>query len=151
MPQLDDMALFAAVVRAGSFTAAARQLELPLSTVSRRIVLLEKALDTRLMERTTRSQKLTEAGQVYFQHCQQLVAQAEEAGRALQRLKQEPSAWPCRSRWMTAGRPRSFPPSWPNIPRSRWKRTCARAALTPMTKPWTYCSPMARVRKPTIR
>lgn len=91
MPHLDDMALFAAVVRAGSFTAAANQLELPLSTVSRRIALLEKTLETRLLERTTRTQKLTEAGQVYFQHCRQLVAQAEEAGRALQRLKQEPS------------------------------------------------------------
>ena len=86
MIQLDDMALFAAVVRAGSFTAAAAQLELPLSTVSRRIALLEKALDTRLMERTTRSQKLTEAGQVYFQHCLQLVAQAEEADRKSTRL-----------------------------------------------------------------
>lgn len=91
MPQLDDMALFAAVVRAGSFTAAARQLDLPLSTVSRRLTLLEKALDTRLLERTTRTQKLTEAGEIYYQHCRQLVAQAEEAGRALQRLKQEPS------------------------------------------------------------
>ena len=91
MPPLDDMALFAAVVSAGSFTAAARQLAMPLSTLSRRISLLEQSLDTRLLERITRTQKLTEAGQVYFQHCRQLVAQAEEAGRALQRLKQEPS------------------------------------------------------------
>ncbi len=91
MSPLDDMALFAAVVSAGSFTAAARQLAMPLSTLSRRISLLEQSLDTRLLERTTRTQKLTEAGQVYFQHCRQLVAQAEEAGRALQRLKQEPS------------------------------------------------------------
>ncbi len=91
MSPLDDMALFAAVVSAGSFTAAARQLAMPLSTLSRRISLLEQSLDTRLLERITRTQKLTEAGQVYFQHCRQLVAQAEEAGRALQRLKQEPS------------------------------------------------------------
>jgi DNA-binding transcriptional LysR family regulator len=91
MSPLDDMALFAAVVSAGSFTAAARQLAMPLSTLSRRISLLEQSLDTRLLERTTRTQKLTEAGQVYFQHCRQLVAQAEEAGPALQRLKQEPS------------------------------------------------------------
>ncbi len=109
MTSLDDMALFAAVVRAGSFTAAAQALDLPLSTVSRRVALLEKSLDTRLMERTTRSQKLTEAGQLYFQHCQQLVAQAEEAGRALQRLKQEPSGH------LRIGLPFSVDDSWATL------------------------------------
>lgn len=91
MASLDDMALFAAVVRAGSFTAAARQLGQPLSSVSRRVAQLEAALGTRLLERTTRRLRLTEAGDVFLQHCRQLVAQAEEAERALQRLKQEPS------------------------------------------------------------
>lgn len=91
MASLDDMALFAAVVRAGSFTAAARALGQPLSSVSRRLQQLEAALGTRLLERTTRSLRMTEAGQVFYQHCQQLVAQADEAERALQRLKAEPS------------------------------------------------------------
>ncbi|MES2919468.1 MAG: LysR family transcriptional regulator [Pseudomonadota bacterium] len=91
MASLDDMVLFAAVVRAGSFTAAARAEAQPLSSVSRRIQQLEADLGTRLLERTTRSLRMTEAGSVFYQHCQQLVAQADEAERALQRLKQEPS------------------------------------------------------------
>lgn len=85
------MVLFAAVVRAGSFTAAARSLGQPLSSVSRRVQQLETALGTRLLERTTRSLRMTEAGQVFYQHCQQLATQAEDAERALQRLKLEPS------------------------------------------------------------
>ena len=85
------MALFAAVVRAGSFTAAARALGMPLPTLSRRIAELEGAVGTRLLERTTRTMKVTEAGQVFLQHCLQVVAQAEDAERSLQRLKQEPS------------------------------------------------------------
>lgn len=91
MASLDDMVLFAAVVRAGSFTAAARALEQPLSSVSRRVQQLETDLGTRLLERTTRSLRMTEAGQVFYQHCQQLATQAEDAERALQRLKLEPS------------------------------------------------------------
>lgn len=91
MLSLDDMAIYAAVVRAGSFTAAARALDQPLSSVSRRVQQLETALGTQLLERTTRSLRVTEAGEVFYLHCQQLVAQAEEAERALQRLKQEPS------------------------------------------------------------
>ena len=91
MLSLDDMAIYAAVVRAGSFTAAARALGQPLSSVSRRVPQLETALGTQLLERTTRLLRVTEAGEVFYLHCQQLVAQAEEAERALQRLKQEPS------------------------------------------------------------
>lgn len=91
MASLDDMVLFAAVVRAGSFTAAARALGQPLSSVSRRVQQLETDLGTRLLERTTRSLRMTESGQVFFQHCQQLATHAEEAERALQRLRQEPS------------------------------------------------------------
>lgn len=91
MLSLDDMAIFAAVVQAGSFTAAARTLDQPLSSVSRRVQQLETDLGTKLLERTTRSLRMTEAGEVFFLHCQQLVAQAQEAERALQRLEQEPS------------------------------------------------------------
>lgn len=88
---LDDMALFAAVAKHGSFTAAADDTGMPLSTVSRRISQLETRLGTRLLERTTRRQSLTEAGQLYLTHCQQVVHEAREAERNLQRLQQEPS------------------------------------------------------------
>jgi DNA-binding transcriptional LysR family regulator len=91
MRPIDDMALFAAVVEHGSFTAAATALAMPLSTLSRRLAELEARLDTRLLERTTRRQKLTEAGQIYLRHCQQVVHEAREAERSLQRLQQEPT------------------------------------------------------------
>lgn len=91
MASLDDMALFAAVIQAGSFTAAANSLGVPLSTVSRRVAQLEQQLGTRLLERTTRSLKPTDAGRVYYEHCEQLVSQAREAEYALQRLQREPS------------------------------------------------------------
>ena len=58
----DKMALFAEVARSGSFTAAAIKLALPKSTVSERITSLEKHLDVRLLNRSTRSLSLTWAG-----------------------------------------------------------------------------------------
>jgi DNA-binding transcriptional LysR family regulator len=67
-PDLNDDALFVAVVRAASFTAAAKQRGVPVSTVSRRIARLEARLDTRLLERTTRRLHLTDVGRTYFEH-----------------------------------------------------------------------------------
>jgi len=80
---LNDMRLFARVVEAGSFSAAARGLDMPKSTVSRRIARLEQALDTRLLQRTTRALHLTEAGAAFFERCLRVVAEAEEAERSL--------------------------------------------------------------------
>lgn len=65
---LNEAAVFVRVVQAGSFSAAARLLELPTSTVSTRVARLEKRLGVTLLQRTTRRLKLTEAGSVYFQH-----------------------------------------------------------------------------------
>ena len=63
---LNEIATFVQVVEAGGFSSAAQQLELPKSTVSRRISRLEQRLGVRLIERTTRQMRLTEAGQNYF-------------------------------------------------------------------------------------
>lgn len=71
------------VAKAGSFTAAARVLNLPKSTVSRQIGALEARLGTRLMERTTRRVGLTEIGQVFLAHCERVMAEAEDAERAV--------------------------------------------------------------------
>ena len=60
--------MFVRVVQAGSFSAAARLLELPTSTVSTRVARLEKRLGVMLLQRTTRRLKLTDAGSVYFEH-----------------------------------------------------------------------------------
>ncbi len=59
---VDDIVIFVAVARRGSFTAAARELNVPLSTVSRRLAGLEGRLGERLLERTTRRLRLTAAG-----------------------------------------------------------------------------------------
>lgn len=65
---LNQTAVFIKVVQAGSFSAAARLLGLPTSTVSNRVATLERRLGVTLLQRTTRRLNLTEAGALYFQH-----------------------------------------------------------------------------------
>lgn len=78
LDNLADMAVFARVVDAGSFSAAARQLGLTPSAVSRQVARLEAALHMRLLERSTRKLRLTEAGSAAHTRCQTLVAAARE-------------------------------------------------------------------------
>ena len=75
---LPDMAVFARVVDAGSFSAAARQLGITPSAVSRQVARLESVLRVRLLERTTRKLRLTEAGTAAYTGCQAMVAAARE-------------------------------------------------------------------------
>jgi DNA-binding transcriptional LysR family regulator len=82
---LNDVALFLRVVQTRSFTAAARERGLPVSTVSRRIARLESALGTRLLERTTRSLTLTDAGRTYFGYA---VRAVEDLGQGTDRVRQ---------------------------------------------------------------
>ena len=63
---LDDAAVFVAVVQSRSFSAAAKDLRMPTSTVSRVISNLEARLGTRLLHRSTRSMALTDLGERYF-------------------------------------------------------------------------------------
>lgn len=79
MGHLDDMALFVEVVKAKSFRGAAEVIGMPNSTVSRRIMVLEKALGLRLLHRTTRRIELTEAGQLYFERSKRIVEEARLA------------------------------------------------------------------------
>lgn len=65
---LNQAAVFVKVVQAGSFSAAARLLGLPTSTVSNRVASLEKRLGITLLQRTTRRLHLTDLGELYFQH-----------------------------------------------------------------------------------
>src|SRR5262245_18176013 len=78
---LNQMAIFAAVVKAGGFTSAARVLAMPKSTVSKRVSELEDRLGMRLLHRTTRKVKLTDAGAAYYEQCKRIVEEAEEADR----------------------------------------------------------------------
>lgn len=65
---LNETAVFVKVVEAGSFSAAARLLGLPTSTVSTRVARLEKRLGVTLLQRTTRRLHLTETGELYYRH-----------------------------------------------------------------------------------
>ncbi|MGL4238263.1 LysR family transcriptional regulator [Tabrizicola sp.] len=78
-PSLDDLALFAAVVEAGGFTAAARKSGTPQATVSRRIAKLEQDLGLSLLDRTTRRISLTEIGRRVYDHATVMVEQANAA------------------------------------------------------------------------
>ncbi|AXB34687.1 LysR family transcriptional regulator (plasmid) [Vibrio campbellii] len=63
---LNSARIFISVVEKGSFTAAAKELNVPLTTVSRKVAELEKDLGIRLLERTTRKLRSTEAGDVLY-------------------------------------------------------------------------------------
>ncbi len=69
---LNDMMIFLAVIEAGSFTLAADRLGMPKANVSRKVSRLEKNLNVILLERSTRSQHLTEAGRRYLAHCKRI-------------------------------------------------------------------------------
>jgi DNA-binding transcriptional LysR family regulator len=73
------MQAFVAVVEQGSLVKAAELLERPTAVVSRQLSALEAHLSTRLLQRTTRRQALTEAGQEFYQRAQQILADLEEA------------------------------------------------------------------------
>ena len=90
MADLNDMLVFARVMREGGFAAAARSLGVPRSNVSRRIARLETALGARLLERTTRRLRLTEAGEVYLRHCRRVEEEAENAEISVNQLVEAP-------------------------------------------------------------
>ena len=87
---LQDVTAFLAVVDTGSFTAAAGRLGLAKSNVSRRVARLEDRLGARLLERTTRRQRLTEVGASYHALVTGAVQQLAEAARSVSELQGEP-------------------------------------------------------------
>lgn len=91
MEYLNDMALFVEVVKVRSFRRAAEALDMPNSTLSRRISGLEKAIGLRLLHRTTRKIELTEAGQLYYERCKRIVDEARLAHEQLGEMLARPS------------------------------------------------------------
>jgi len=87
---VNEMLVFARVVQAGSFTAAAAKLGMPKSTVSRKVSELEERLKSRLLHRTTRKLSLTDAGRTYYDYCARIAAEVENAERAVSRLQETP-------------------------------------------------------------
>ena len=78
-PDADDLLLFARVAEAGSFSRAAERVQLPKSTVSRRIAALERRLGERLLQRTTRKLVITEFGQGVLDHARALSEEVDAA------------------------------------------------------------------------
>jgi DNA-binding transcriptional LysR family regulator len=91
MDRFEAMAAFVAVCETESLTAAARRLGLSSSVMSRQIAALESRLGTRLLHRTTRSLRLTDAGARYLDRARRILADVEEAERAAQSDRTEPS------------------------------------------------------------
>ncbi len=87
---LDGVAVFVAVINTGSFTAAAEMLARSTSYISKQITRLEKRLGSRLLNRTTRTISLTDAGRAYFERCSQIVIDAENAERSINQLQESP-------------------------------------------------------------
>ncbi|MBP0582677.1 LysR family transcriptional regulator [Labrys sp. LIt4] len=91
MANLNDFVLFAQAVEQGSFAAAARRLGVPKSTVSKRVAELEARLGARLLNRTSRSFMLTDAGREVFEHARAAMIEVEAAESAVLARRAEPS------------------------------------------------------------
>ncbi len=84
---LNKVAVFARVVETKTFTAAARSLGLPKSSISRSVSQLEESLGVRLLQRTTRSVQLTDAGATYYEQVRGALSGLEEAGATVRDLQ----------------------------------------------------------------
>jgi DNA-binding transcriptional LysR family regulator len=89
--RLNGMRVFAEVVEAKSFSAAAEKLGMSKSLVSRHVSALESALSMKLLHRSTRKLSLTEAGAIYYEHCARIVQEAELAEQRLTQTLSEPA------------------------------------------------------------
>ncbi len=90
MDRLRSMEVFAAVVDAGSFAAAAKALDLSAVMVGKHIQQLEAHLGARLLQRSTRRQSLTEVGRSYHEDCKRVLEQVRWAESAVERSRQAP-------------------------------------------------------------
>ena len=93
MTEIDpsDLLLFARIVEYGSLSQASERLQLPKSTVSRRLTQLEAGLGERLLTRTTRKLVLTEFGGSLLEHARRVAEETEAAGALAQHRQQAPS------------------------------------------------------------
>jgi DNA-binding transcriptional LysR family regulator len=82
MDRLESMTVLLAVVETGSLSAAGRTLGMPLATVSRKVSELEAHLKARLLHRSTRRLRLTDAGSAYVGACKRILEDLNEAERA---------------------------------------------------------------------
>ncbi|MFT2097453.1 LysR family transcriptional regulator [Marinomonas sp. 2405UD66-6] len=90
MKNWEAMEAFVEVVRQGSFSAAASQLNVSASHISRLVSQLETDLGTTLLFRTTRRIRLSESGELYYQHCRDLPSALSSAEEVISSLNQAP-------------------------------------------------------------
>src|ERR1700685_199671 len=90
MDRVSSMLSFVKVVELSGFSAAARQLNLATSVVTTHVKSLEERLQVRLLNRTTRSVSLTEAGRAYYERCVQILSEIEDAEEVAQILQSRP-------------------------------------------------------------
>lgn len=89
-PNFEDLQALVLLAQTGSFTAAAKRLRVPKSTVSRRIARLEEDLQTALVVRTSRKVSISEAGQVYLERIRSALEAIEDASRAARQERERP-------------------------------------------------------------
>ncbi len=89
--RLNGMRVFAQVVEAKSFSAAADKLGMSKSLASRHVSALERSLSVKLLHRSTRKLSLTEAGALFYEHCARIVQEAELAEQRLTRTQSDPA------------------------------------------------------------
>jgi DNA-binding transcriptional LysR family regulator len=89
-PDLNDLQFYAMVVEHGGFAAAERALGIPKSRLSRRIAQLETELGVRLLQRSTRKFAVTDVGQSVYRHAQTMLAEAQAAREAVDRVSATP-------------------------------------------------------------
>jgi len=90
MSTINRLTYFNCVVETGSISQASKLFDVQPSSISRQLVALEQELGVRLLNRTTRNIGLTEAGRKYFEYSQRIVAQLDEAKRAVNDLQANP-------------------------------------------------------------
>ena len=90
-PETSELQSFVQVVDAGSISKAAQELAIPRATVSRRLARLEERLGVRLMHRTTRRLRLTDAGEEFYHHARAIVLAVDVASLSVQRDEGRPS------------------------------------------------------------
>lgn len=88
-----NLTLFARVVEAGGFTAAAKSLGIPQTTVSRRVAKLEEDLGVRLLERTTRTVSVTDVGRRIYQNARRVLDEVEGAHAIASTMLGEPTGF----------------------------------------------------------
>ncbi|CNE82381.1 HTH-type transcriptional activator AaeR [Yersinia enterocolitica] len=91
MERLKRMSVFAKVVECGSFTGAARQLAISVSSISQTVSKLETELNVKLLNRSTRRIGLTEAGRIYYQGCRRMLQEVQEVHEQLYAFNNTPT------------------------------------------------------------